>query len=71
MEPKDVEKQILSLMDEGVETFINLCDGTPDDALSGIELVHVMERLGAAFTGADSKFFDPTRDEMKTAARRV
>ena len=30
-----------------------------------------LEKLGAAFTGADSKFFDPTRDEMKNAARRV
>jgi D-alanine-D-alanine ligase len=59
------------LMDEGVEAFINLCDGTPDDALSGIGLVRALEKLGAAFTGADSKFFDPTRDEMKNAARRV
>ena len=58
-------------MDEGVEAFINLCDGTPDDALSGIALVHALEKYNAAFTGADSKFFDPTRDEMKNAARRV
>jgi hypothetical protein len=69
--PKDVEKQIRDLMDEGVEVFINLCDGTPDDALSGISLVHALEKYNAAFTGADSKFFDPTRDEMKNAARRV
>jgi D-alanine-D-alanine ligase len=66
-----VEKQIRDLMEEGVETFINLCDGTPDDPLSGIGLVHSLEKLGAAFTGADSEFFDPTRDEMKNAARRV
>jgi D-alanine-D-alanine ligase len=69
--PDHVEKQISDLMGEGVETFINLCDGTPDDPLSGIGLVHAMEKLGAVFTGADSKFFDPTRDEMKNAARRV
>jgi hypothetical protein len=25
-------------MDEGVDVFVNLCDGTPDDALSGIAL---------------------------------
>jgi D-alanine-D-alanine ligase len=71
VEPKDVEKQIRDLMDEGVDTFINLCDGTPDDVLSGIALVHALEKYNAAFTGADSKFFDPTRDEMKNAARRV
>jgi D-alanine-D-alanine ligase len=71
VQPIDVEKQIRDLMDEGVEAFINLCDGTPDDALSGIALVHALEKYNAAFTGADSKFFDPTRDEMKSAARRV
>lgn len=71
VEPKNVDKQIRNLMDEGVETFVNLCDGTPDDALSGIALVNALEKNNAAFTGADSKFFDPTRDEMKNAARRV
>jgi len=71
VQPRDVEKQIRDLMAEGVDTFINLCDGTPDDALSGIALVHALEKYNAAFTGADSKFFDPTRDEMKNAARRV
>jgi len=71
VQPKNVEKQIRELMDEGVDVFINLCDGTPDDALSGIALVHALEKYNAAFSGADSKFFDPTRDEMKNAARRV
>ena len=71
VQPKDVEKQVRDLMDEGVDTFINLCDGTPDDALSGIALVHALEKYNAAFTGANSKFFDPTRDEMKNAARRT
>lgn len=71
VEPTNVEKQIKALMDEGVDVFVNLCDGTPDDALSGIALVHALEKYNAAFTGADSKFFDPTRDEMKNAARRV
>ena len=71
VQPTDVEKQIKDLIDEGVDAFVNLCDGTPDDALSGIALVHALEKYNAAFTGADSKFFDPTRDEMKNAARRV
>jgi D-alanine-D-alanine ligase len=71
VEPVMVEKQIKQLMDEGVDVFVNLCDGTPDDALSGIALVKALEKYNAAFTGADSKFFDPTRDEMKIAAKRV
>jgi len=67
----DVEGQIQSLMDDGVDVFINLCDGTPDEPVSGIQLVKVLEKLGAAFTGADSACFDPTRQEMKRAAARV
>ena len=68
--PKNVEKQIRDLMNEGVDVFFNLCDGTPDDALSGVGLVQILEKLGAAFTGADSKFFDPSRQEMKAYAKK-
>ncbi len=67
----NVEEQIKSLMDDGVDVFINLCDGTPDEPVSGIKLVKAMEKLGAAFTGAGAAFFDPTRQEMKRAAARV
>ncbi len=66
-----IEEQIRSLMDDGVDVFINLCDGTPDELVSGIKLVKTMEKLGAAFTGADSSCFDPTRQEMKRVAARV
>jgi len=68
--PKNVEKQLRELTNEGVDVFFNLCDGTPDDALSGIGLVQAMEKLGVAFTGADSDFFDPSRQEMKAYAKK-
>jgi D-alanine-D-alanine ligase len=71
MHPRGVEKQIRDLMNQGVDVFINLVDGTPDDPLSGIGLVQTMEKLGAAFTGADSKFFDPSRQEMKAYAKKA
>src|SRR5574339_793727 len=71
VQPKNVEKQIRDLLNEGVDVFFNLCDGTPDDALSGIGLVQIMEKLGVAFTGADSNFFDPSRQEMKSYAKKV
>jgi len=71
VDPKNVEKQIRSLINEGVDVFLNLCDGTPDDALSGIGLVELLEKLGVAFTGADSKFFDPSRQEMKAYAKKA
>jgi D-alanine-D-alanine ligase len=69
--PKNVEGQLRDLLNEGVDVFFNLCDGTPDDALSGIGLVQIMEKLGVAFTGADSAFFDPSRQEMKAYAKKV
>lgn len=71
MHHKGVEKQIRELLSEGVDVFINLVDGTPDDPLSGIGLVQMMEKLGVAFTGADSKFFDPSRQEMKSYAKKA
>ncbi len=71
MDPVDVESQIRMLLDEGVNVFVNLCDGTPDDPISGIGLVKKLEKLCLAFTGADSKFFDPTRTQMKSAARKA
>ncbi|HLO15257.1 MAG TPA: hypothetical protein VK206_10535 [Anaerolineales bacterium] len=69
--PKNVERQLRELVKEGVDVFFNLCDGTPDDALSGVGLVQIMEKLGLAFTGADSAFFDPSRQEMKAYAKKV
>lgn len=66
-----VENQIRALMDDGVDIFVNLCDGTPDEPVSGMQLIKALEKLGAAFTGADSHCFDPTRQEMKRVAARV
>jgi D-alanine-D-alanine ligase len=63
--------EIDALINRGVDVFVNLCDGTPDDELSGIDLVRLLEERGVAFTGAGSGFFDPTRLEMKQAAKSV
>ena len=68
---QDVEGQVRAIVKKGVDVFINLCDGTPDDLAGGVGMVQLLEKMGAAFTGADSRFFDPTRAEMKQAARAV
>jgi D-alanine-D-alanine ligase len=60
--------EIKQLIGKGIDVFVNLCDGTPDDELSGIGLVNCLEENGVAFTGANSFFFDPTRLEMKHSA---
>ena len=51
----------------GFDVFVNLCDGAWDEDRPGIEVVHALERLGLAFTGAGSSFYEPTRAAMKMA----
>jgi D-alanine-D-alanine ligase len=59
-------RQVRDLVKRGTfEVFINLCDGAWDEDRAGIEVVQTLERLGAAFTGANSAFFEPTREAMK------
>jgi D-alanine-D-alanine ligase len=58
-------RQIVELSRRGFDVFINLCDGAWDEDRAGIEIVQTLERLGLAFTGASSNFFEPTREVMK------
>ncbi|MEP6894987.1 MAG: hypothetical protein ABI986_05210 [Chloroflexota bacterium] len=55
------------------DIYINLCEGYEDDedneqTYHGIDVVRALEALNLPFTGADSKFFDPTREEMQAMA---
>lgn len=57
------------------DVYLNLCEGYElddgDDSdwdYQGIDVVRALEELNLPFTGADSRFFDPTREEMQSAA---
>jgi D-alanine-D-alanine ligase len=53
------------------DVYLNLCEGhEPNEVWTyqGIDVVRALEELNLPFTGADSKFFDPTREEMQAAA---
>ena len=55
------------------DLYLNLCEGYEKDPASdweyeGIDVIKALEALNLPFTGADSKFFDPTREEMQAAA---
>jgi len=56
------------------DLYLNLCEGYDEDDednewdYQGIDVVRALEELNLPFTGADSKFFDPTREEMQAAA---
>jgi D-alanine-D-alanine ligase len=50
------------------EVYFNLCEGWEDGAYTGIEVIRALEELNLPFTGADSRFFDPSREEMQAIA---
>jgi D-alanine-D-alanine ligase len=55
------------------DIYLNLCEGYEIDDESewqyqGIDVVRALEELNMPYTGADARFFDPTREEMQAAA---
>src|SRR6266511_3741692 len=55
------------------DMYLNLCEGYENDEdadwdYQGIDVVRALEELNLPFTGADSTFFDPTREEMQASA---
>lgn len=66
------EEQLLALVAKGFDVFINLCDGTTnsDDGSAGYEVVELLEKVGVAFTGATTGFYEPPRVQMKKVCRR-
>lgn len=56
----------------GFDVFFNLCDGAADeDDNPGIEVIQTLERLGVAFTGSTSVFYEPSRLKLKRECRRL
>ncbi|MDH3744312.1 MAG: D-alanine--D-alanine ligase [Acidobacteriota bacterium] len=62
-------EQVKNLAKEGYDLFFNLCDGAADQDEPGIEVVQTLEELQLPFTGANSEFYEPTRERMKEACR--
>jgi len=60
-------EQVTRRVHEGFDLFFNLCDGAADQDAPGIEVVQTLERLGVAFTGATSEYYEPSREAMKQA----
>ena len=59
--------QVARRIGECFDLYFNLCDGAADQDIPGIEVVQTLERHGAAFTGAISEFYEPSREAMKMA----
>ncbi len=55
--------------DDYYDVFLNICEGADDnDTDSGLAVVQTLEELNVPFTGADSKFYNPTREQMQETA---
>jgi len=68
---KDCGHQVERLVRTGkFDLFFNLCDGAEDQDTPGIEVVRTLERMGVPFTGATSRFYEPSRQQMKAACER-
>jgi len=55
------------------DVYLNICEGYEKDddsdwSYEGIDVIKALEELNLPFTGADSTFFDPSREEMQAAA---
>lgn len=61
-------RRVTELASRDFDVFVNLCDGAWDEDRPGIEVVQTLERLNVPFTGADSRFYDPSRQTMKKVA---
>lgn len=55
---------------EEYDVFLNLCDGSADEDRPGIDVVQALEMLNLPFTGADSVFYAPTREQTQMMAQR-
>lgn len=51
-----------------IDVYMNLCDGALDEDRPGLDVIEALERLNLPFTGADSRFYSPTREQMQSVA---
>jgi len=68
---KPVTDCIRRLADENhFDVYFNLCDGSEDEQedYSGLDIVYALEELRLPFTGANSCFYDPSREQMQSIA---
>ncbi len=63
----NAEATIDRLAEQGVDVFVNLCDGAPEEDIAGVEVIEHLVRRGLAFTGADARFYAMSREAFKQA----
>jgi D-alanine-D-alanine ligase len=61
-------RQLRDLKREGVDVFVNLCEGYVDWDIPSIDVIHALADLDVPFTGANADVYDPTKRTMKLVA---
>jgi len=61
-------QQIRDLACKGYDVFINLCDGAFDEDRAGMEVTQLLEKYNLPFTGANSGFYEPSKELQKMMA---
>ena len=66
---RPVRETIRELAEKGTyDVYFNLCDGPLEGSTPGLDLVQALEEFNLPFTGADSRCYDPSREEMQAIA---
>ncbi len=55
--------------DRAYDVYLNIYEGIDEDENSGLRFVQALEHFNLPFTGADSKFYAATREEMQKVAK--
>ena len=70
-----VLENIRAIVDQNrFDVYLNICEGYEDEgdedeyAYEGVEVIRALEALNLPYTGANERFFDPTREEMQAVA---
>jgi hypothetical protein len=50
------------------DVFVNLCDGSRDQDVAGVEVIEALAKHGAAYTGSDAAHYEPSKIDMKILA---
>jgi D-alanine-D-alanine ligase len=66
---RPVRDQIRQIAEQGqYDVYFNLCDGPLEGSTPGLDLVQALEEFNLPFTGANSRCYDPSREEMQAKA---
>jgi len=64
-------EQLRSLKERNeFDVYLNLTDGFEEPDYSGLDVVRALEELSLPFTGSDSRFYVPSREDMQVVAEK-